>query len=262
MTLAWHEEPIGKQHERASFDCGNIALNGFLHRHARKSHERGSAKTFLAIDNTDGKTVLGYYSVSPASIAYARTPSIITRGLARHDVPVFLLARLAVRRSVQGQGLGGQLLLAAGRRCLLVAAQAGGVALLIDAKDEPAAHWYASYGALPRCWIRPIHCYCPSRQSKLLLWQWASSEDPKEVSDNAIPSALLASALAFQGGLRCVGAGVGGRAYLSALTNPAPFSDQAPGPEQVGLHIQPVVAIEIAGRITANEGHAGHAVSR
>ena len=81
--------------------------------------------------------------------SYARTPSIITRGLARHDVPVFLLARLAVRRSVQGQGLGGQLLLAAGRRCLLVAAQAGGVALLIDAKDEPAAHWYASYGALP-----------------------------------------------------------------------------------------------------------------
>ena len=59
------------------------------------------------------------------------------------------LARLAVRLSVQGQGLGGQLLLAAGRRCLLVAAQVGGVALLIDAKNEPAACWYARYGALP-----------------------------------------------------------------------------------------------------------------
>ena len=52
-------------------------------------------------------------------------------------------------RSVQGKGLGGQLLLAAGRRCLLVAAQVGGVALLIDAKNERAAHWYASYGAVP-----------------------------------------------------------------------------------------------------------------
>jgi len=30
-----------------------------------------------------------------------------------------------------------------------VAAQAGGVALLIDAKDDRAAQWYARYGALP-----------------------------------------------------------------------------------------------------------------
>ncbi len=149
MTLAWHEEPIAKSHERDSFDCGNAALNAFLCHHARKSHAQGSAKTFLAMDDADGKTVLGYYSVSPASVAYARAPNVITRGLARHDVPVFRLARLAVRRSVQGQGLGGQLLLAAGRRCLLVAAQAGGVALLIDAKDERAAQWYRSYGALP-----------------------------------------------------------------------------------------------------------------
>ena len=149
MTLAWHEEPIAKSHERNSFDCGNAALNEFLRRHARKSHVQGSAKTFLAMDNADGKTLLGYYSVSPASVAYARAPSVITRGLARHDVPVFRLARLAVRCSVQGQGLGGQLLLAAGRRCLLVAAQAGGVALLIDAKDDRAAQWYVRYGALP-----------------------------------------------------------------------------------------------------------------
>jgi len=149
MTLAWHEEPIAKSHERDSFDCGDAALNEFLRRHARKSHMRGSAKTFLAIDNADGKTILGYYSVSPASVAYARVPGVISRGLAHHEVPVFRLARLAVRRAVQGQWLGGQLLLAAGRRCLLVAAQAGGVALLIDAKDERAAQWYSSYGALP-----------------------------------------------------------------------------------------------------------------
>jgi GNAT superfamily N-acetyltransferase len=64
-------------------------------------------------------------------------------------VPVFRLARLAVDRRVQGQGLGGQLLLAAGRRCVLVAAEVGGVALLIDAKNARAAGWYATYGAVP-----------------------------------------------------------------------------------------------------------------
>ncbi len=74
MTLAWHEEPIAKSHERDSFDCGNVALNDFLRRHARKSHAQGSAKTFLAIDDADGKIILGYYSVSPASVVYARAP--------------------------------------------------------------------------------------------------------------------------------------------------------------------------------------------
>ncbi|MBS9426184.1 GNAT family N-acetyltransferase [Photorhabdus caribbeanensis] len=148
MLPIWHEEPIGKHHDRGAFDCGDEALNQFLHRHARQSHEKGGAKTYLAVSESNG-TVLGYYSLSPASIAYERAPEVIKRGLARHEVPVFRLGRLAVDLSVQSQGLGGQLLLAAGRRCLLVAVQAGGVALLIDAKNERVAEWYASYGAIP-----------------------------------------------------------------------------------------------------------------
>jgi predicted GNAT family N-acyltransferase len=68
--------------------------------------------------------------------------------LARHEVPVFRLGRLAIDRTMQRQGLGGQLLLAAGRRCLRAAQEVGGVALLIDAKNETVADWYASYGAL------------------------------------------------------------------------------------------------------------------
>jgi GNAT superfamily N-acetyltransferase len=145
----WHEEPIGRKHNREAFDCGEPALNEFLRRHARRSHELGGAKTFLAIDNADNRTVLGFYSLSPASVEYARTPETLRRGLARHDVPGFRLARLAVDRKLQGQGLGGQLLLAAGRRCLLAAAEVGGVALVIDAKNERVAEWYAGYGAVP-----------------------------------------------------------------------------------------------------------------
>lgn len=146
--MAWHEEPINKKHDREAFDCGEEALNKFLRRYARKSHELGGAKTFLAIDDEDNKTVLGFYSLSPASVDYARTPEIIRCGLARYDVPGFRLARLAVDRKLQGQGIGGQLLLAAGRRCLLASAEVGGVVLVIDAKNERAAEWYAGYGAV------------------------------------------------------------------------------------------------------------------
>lgn len=122
MTLPpWREEPIGKHHDREAFDCGEPDLNDFLRRHARKNHELGGAKTFLAIDDADNRSVLGFYSLSPASVNYARTPELIRRGLARYDVPVFRLGPLAVARAMQGRGLGGQLLLSAGRRCLLAA---------------------------------------------------------------------------------------------------------------------------------------------
>ena len=146
---AWQEEPIGKKHDREAFDCGEEALNEFLSRYARRSHERGGGKTFLAIDDASGKAILGFYSLSPASVDYVRTPEIVRRGLARHEVPGFRLARVAVDRRLQGNGLGGQLLLAAGRRCLAASAEVGGVVLVIDAKNERVAGWYASYGAVP-----------------------------------------------------------------------------------------------------------------
>ncbi|AMK24702.1 GNAT family N-acetyltransferase [Rhizorhabdus wittichii DC-6] len=145
---SWHEDAIAKAHDRASFDCGDNDLNIFLRRYARQSHELGGAKTFLAVDDTDNKTILGFYSIAPGSMDHADTPELARRGLARHEVPGFRLARLATDIRVQGNGLGGQLLGAIGRRCIRVAAEVGGVMLIIDAKNERAAAWYASYGAI------------------------------------------------------------------------------------------------------------------
>ncbi|MDH5497828.1 MAG: GNAT family N-acetyltransferase [Nitrospira sp.] len=146
---AWYDEPIAKHHDRKAFDCGDTAMNEFLHRYARQSHDAGGSKTFLAIDNADNTTVLGFYSLAPGALAYADTPEMVRRGLARHDVPGFRLARIATHVRVQGKGLGGQLLAAAGRRCLRAAADVGGVILIIDAKNERAADWYVAYGAVP-----------------------------------------------------------------------------------------------------------------
>ena len=64
-------------------------------------------------------------------------------------MPGFRLARIAIDGRYQGNGLGGQLLLAAGRRCLMAASVIGGTILLIDVKSDRAAAWYASYGAIP-----------------------------------------------------------------------------------------------------------------
>jgi GNAT superfamily N-acetyltransferase len=145
--LHWHEEPISKGHRRDAFDCGDADLNTYLQKFARQNHESGGAKTFLAVEPIEG-SVLGYYSLAPAVARYEQVPESIRKGLSRHDVSGYRLARLATDISVQGKGLGGQLLLAAGKRCLRVAAEVGGVALYIDAKNERAAAWYETYGAV------------------------------------------------------------------------------------------------------------------
>ena len=145
--LDWREEPIGRHHDRKSFDCGSPDLNDYLDRYARQNHDSGGAKTFVAVTPAEPARILGFYSISPGAIEFARVPSKLTKKLGRYDVPVFRLGRLAIDLSVQGQGLGGDLLLAAGVRALAVAAEVGGIALVIDAKDHKAASWYERFGA-------------------------------------------------------------------------------------------------------------------
>ena len=148
-ALMWEEAPLARHHDRTAFDCGDAALNIYLQRYARQNHDSGGAKCFIAVPATAATRILGFYTLSPASLAYARTPAVAKKGLGRYDVPVFRLGRLAVDNGVQGRGLGGALLLRAARRCMVVAQEVGGVALLIDAKNDHAAKWYAGYGAVP-----------------------------------------------------------------------------------------------------------------
>jgi GNAT superfamily N-acetyltransferase len=148
-SFAWKEVALAKEHDRAAFDCGDTDLNLYLQRYARQNHESGGAKCFVAVAVEAPTRVLGFYTLSPASIEYARTPALVKKGLARYDVPMFRLGRLAVDRMIQGRGLGAALLLRAGERCIRVASEVGGVALLIDAKNNSAARWYTGHGALP-----------------------------------------------------------------------------------------------------------------
>jgi GNAT superfamily N-acetyltransferase len=148
MREGWREEAVAKQHDRKAFDCGEPSLNEYLQRFARQNHESGGAKTFVAVAADERTRILGYYTISPGAIAFARVPGALTRKLGRYELPVFRLGRLAVSRAVQGQGLGGELLLACGERCLAVAREVGGVAIAIDAKSVGAAKWYGQFGAI------------------------------------------------------------------------------------------------------------------
>lgn len=175
MTLPpWFEEPIQKAHDRVSFDCGDTEMNVFLQRFARQGHEQNAAKTFCAVERARPGHILGFYTIAPASVAHESVPASMTKGLARHDVPGFRLARLATDLSVAGQGLGGQLLAAAALRCLRLAGEGGGILLVIDAKNDRAAQWYASFGAeplrhRPLTLVMPLATFAPALRAKGLL---------------------------------------------------------------------------------------------
>ncbi len=175
MSLpAWHEEPIAKSHARQSFDCGDDAMNLYLQRFARQSHDQNASKTFCAIDSAAPERILGFYTITPSAVAHADVPTAMTKGLARHEVAGFRLARLATSITVAGLGLGGQLLAAASLRCLRIAAEAGGVLMIIDAKSERAARWYAGYGALPLegqplCLVIPLATFAADLKTRGLL---------------------------------------------------------------------------------------------
>src|SRR5262245_7867166 len=77
-------------------------------------------RNFIVVSPSEPTRVMGYYSISPGTIEFARVPP--TNQETRRAV--FRLGRLAVSPSVQRQSLGGDLLLAAGSRALAVAAQA------------------------------------------------------------------------------------------------------------------------------------------
>ena len=81
--LQWIEEPISSRHDRANFDCGEPVLNDFFSKHARQSHDRGVSKTFVAILADDNHAIIGFYSLCPASLEFARTPEILRKKVAK-----------------------------------------------------------------------------------------------------------------------------------------------------------------------------------
>ena len=136
-------ETLAASHDTQSFDCGKAPLNQFLQRYALVNQANGSARTFVSL--SIGR-ISGYYSLAAASAEHAAVPLRISKGLARHPIPMLLLARLAVDVKAQGQGLGRSLLQSALLKYLQASEVIGCRALMVHAIDEAAIGFYESYG--------------------------------------------------------------------------------------------------------------------
>jgi GNAT superfamily N-acetyltransferase len=135
--------PLQRSHKCDEFDCGSPPLNDYLTRFAWINQKSGAARTYVACR---GKRVVGYYSLAFGSIEHEAASPRVRQGLARHPIPIMLLARLAVDVSEHGQGIGKGLLKDALLRTLQAADIGGLRALLVHAKDTQAKAFYEKFG--------------------------------------------------------------------------------------------------------------------
>jgi GNAT superfamily N-acetyltransferase len=150
-----HIVKLDRSHNADAFDCGVAPLNVYLKRYALANQSAGGAQTYAAVL---GDQVVGYYSLSTASVEYDAATERMTKGLARHPVPVILIGRLAVDRAWQGKGLGAALLLDAFHRVLSAADIVGIRAIMVHAKDEAARRFYEHFDFDPSP-VDPMHLF-------------------------------------------------------------------------------------------------------
>ena len=146
MTHLPRIEKLQRTHAIDSFDCGREALNRFLIRYALQNQQAGASQTYVALI---GEEVVAFYTLVVGQVDYSGAPERLTKGLARHPVPIMLLARLAVATAWQGKGFGSGLLRDAMLRTLQAADIAGIRAFAVHAKDDNARVFYQRFDLIP-----------------------------------------------------------------------------------------------------------------
>ncbi|TPW25831.1 GNAT family N-acetyltransferase [Pararhizobium mangrovi] len=131
-----------KKHDRKSFDCDVPALNHYLQRYANQDLKRSLTRIYVL---AEGSAIIGYYSISAHSVRRDNLPEDIEAG-PYEDIPFLLLGRLAVDKRWQGQGYGDTLIVHAFHMTRQAASQIGILGMVVEAKDEKAADFYAGFG--------------------------------------------------------------------------------------------------------------------
>ncbi len=130
------------------FDCGKVSMNDWLKKHAFQSQSSSHTKTLVVVD--EQQRVLAYCAYSVGSVEHEdATPERVKKGLAKYPIPIFLIARLAVDRSMQERRLGKRFLLFILKRAAKAAEDIPLIAVVVDAIDDDAKEFYRRFDFTP-----------------------------------------------------------------------------------------------------------------
>jgi GNAT superfamily N-acetyltransferase len=144
MTLG-APEPLSPHHDLAPFTSGVESLDQWLKRRALKNQGSGASRTFVV---GQGNRVLAYYALASGAVRLETAPGHFRRNMP-DPVPVVILGRLAVDRSLHGQGIGRALVRDAGLRVIQAADTIGIRGMVVHALSDQARAFYESVGFEP-----------------------------------------------------------------------------------------------------------------
>lgn len=139
-------EKLENIHIREEFSCGYDLLDNYLKRQANQDIKRKLSSCSVLVDEQN--VVKGYFTLSANSIRRQDLPEELIKKLppSYSDLPVILLGRIAIDKSIQGNGFGENLLLHALKKCLDLSNQLGILAVVVDPIDSKAVSFYKLYG--------------------------------------------------------------------------------------------------------------------
>lgn len=158
-------EKLRPEHRIEGFDCGREELNRYLLRHAWQNQQGGAGQTYVGLV---ADTVVGYHTLTVGHVSREEAPERLSKGLARHPVPIMLLTRLAVDFRWQGRGIGKGLLRDAMQRTLQASDIAGIRAFAVHAKDEAARAFYEKFDFIPSP-SDPVHLFVLLKDVRRML---------------------------------------------------------------------------------------------
>lgn len=138
-------ELLDKSHNRSQFDCDNSALNQFLSQTAKQHIQKGISRIWVLSDSACPSEIIGFFTLTLCEIRVEALPPQWAKKYPS-QIPGVKLARLAVDKNWQRQGIGEILMVEAMQRSQIVAENAGGIGLFVDAKNEAAQSYYLRYG--------------------------------------------------------------------------------------------------------------------
>lgn len=147
-TTDYHPpRPLDKSFDSSAFDCGVEPLNDYLLKFALQNHKKDLARSYVVADVEN--RILGYYTLVFGAIEPDEVPKTISAGLGKYQIPIILIARLAVDLTEKGKGLGGLLMQDAFLRSIQASEIAGLRAVMVRAKDDAARAFYEKLGFQP-----------------------------------------------------------------------------------------------------------------
>ncbi len=132
------------KHDRKDFDCGIVALNNYLKIMANQQAKKDNTRTFVLEHSQNPSHIVGFYTLTTIALDFQGLPDEMLRKRHQQASASGLIARLAIDKRYQGDGIGEWLLTNALRRLLFASDNVAFPIVVVDAKDGARA-FYEKY---------------------------------------------------------------------------------------------------------------------